>query len=343
MELEPDDRLVSLLFLYRQNIHLAPLPTPPLAFTRGNANGNSSIASMRRRVLEFCEIPFREEGGTGIPENGRPLLVVLRGPSFGDVYELGHEALVLGSDPFRADVVIRDIEVEPKHAKVYEDDGYHLLREIGEDKPTSVNGEEVEAAHPLRCGDRISLGDSILEYVEHDEVKQVFHIEMHRMVNYDYLTGLTVKNRFDERFEHALKASRENDLPLSILMADIDNLKKINDAHGHLLGERTIAEVGRIIRESETAEDQWATRFGGDEYQVLLPGLDKREAIEIAGEIRRRVEECAIEHGDAIADPTISFGVSAHPEDGSTRDDLTHAADEALYRAKRAGGNTVSE
>lgn len=269
--------------------------------------------------------------------------MVLRGPSFGDVYALGDEALVLGSDPFRADVIIRDIEVEPKHAKVYEDSGDHFLRGVGEDKPTLVNEEEVETAHPLRCGDRISLGDSILEYVEHDEVKQNFHIEMHRMVNYDHLTGLTVKNRFDERFEHALKAARENGLPLSILMADIDNLKKINDSHGHLLGERTIAEVGRIIRESETAEDQWATRFGGDEYQVLLPGLAREEAMEIAGEMRRRVEECAIEHDGSVADPTISFGVSAHPEDGSTRDDLTRAADEALYRAKRAGGNTVSE
>ncbi len=268
--------------------------------------------------------------------------MVLQGPSFGDVYELGHEALAVGSDPFRADVVIRDIEVEPRHAKLYADSGEHFLCGTGMDKPTIVNGEEIEAARALRCGDRILLGDSVLEYVAHDEVKQDFHVEMHRMVNYDHLTGLTVKNRFDERFEHALKAARENALPLSVLMADIDNLKRINDTIGHLLGERTVAEIGRIIRESETAEDQWATRFGGDEYQALLPGLTTDEALGVAEEIRRRVEECRIEHDGKSADPTISLGVATHPEDGATRDALTRVADEALYRAKRAGGNAVS-
>jgi diguanylate cyclase (GGDEF)-like protein len=61
----------------------------------------------------------------------------------------------------------------------------------------------------------------------------------------------------------------------------------------------------------------------------------------VAEEIRRRVEEYAFEHGGSLANPTLSVGVAAYPEDGATKYDLTHAADEALYRAKRAGGNTV--
>lgn len=277
-----------------------------------------------------------------ILQNEYPLLVVLRGPSFGDVYELREEALVLGSDPFGADVVIRDVEVEPKHAKVYSDSGDHVLRGIGVDKPTVLNGEEIEETRSLRCGDRIVVGDSVLEYVEHDEVKQSFHVEISRMINHDYLTGLRAKNRFDEEFEQALEAARNRELPLSVLMVDIDNLKRVNDTHGHLLGEFTVAEIGRIIRESETAEDQYATRFGGDEYQIFLPKLTKEEAIEVAEEIRRRVEEFHFEHNGVAASPTISLGAAAHPEDGCTREALTHAADEALYRAKRLGGNAVS-
>jgi diguanylate cyclase (GGDEF)-like protein len=75
----------------------------------------------------------------------------------------------------------------------------------------------------------------------------------------------------------------------------------------------------------------------------MLPGLDKQEALIVAEQIRRRVEEYGFEHHGTLANPTLSVGVAAYPEDGATRNALTRAADEALYKAKRAGGNTVSE
>ncbi len=129
---------------------------------------------------------------------------------------------------------------------------------------------------------------------------------------------------------------------MSVLMADIDNLKKINDAHGHLLGEHIVGEIGRIIGGLHEEEGRQATRFGGDEYQTLLPGFSKEEALEVAEEIRRRVEEHSFEHDDVSARLTLSLGVATYPEDGETRAALTRAADEALYRAKRSGGNAVS-
>jgi diguanylate cyclase (GGDEF)-like protein len=126
-------------------------------------------------------------------------------------------------------------------------------------------------------------------------------------------------------------------------MADIDNLKNVNDAHGHLLGEYVVGEIGRIIGELHEQEGRQATRFGGDEYQTILPGLAKAEVLEIAEEIRRRVEGHAFEDRGATVHPTLSLGVATYPDDGETRAALTRAADKALYRAKRAGGNTVSE
>jgi two-component system, cell cycle response regulator len=120
-------------------------------------------------------------------------------------------------------------------------------------------------------------------------------------------------------------------------MADIDNLKKVNDAHGHLLGEYVVGEIGRIIGELHEEEGRYATRFGGDEYQTILPGLSREEALEVAEEIRHRVEEHAFERDGVRANPTLSLGVATYPGDGETR-----AADEALYRAKRSAGNAVS-
>ena len=171
-----------------------------------------------------------------------------------------------------------------------------------------------------------------------------FHGALHRLVSRDYLTGLLVKNRFDAEFEHRLEAVSSAGRPLGVLMADIDNLKKVNDAHGHLLGEYVVGEIGRIIGDLHDKEGRQATRFGGDEYQTILPGLPKRGGARVADEIRRRVEEHAFAAAGARGSyPTLSLGVATYPEDGETRATLTRAADEALYRAKRAGGNTVSE
>jgi diguanylate cyclase (GGDEF)-like protein len=95
--------------------------------------------------------------------------------------------------------------------------------------------------------------------------------------------------------------------------------------------------------ELHEVEERQATRFGGDEYQTLLPGLSKEGALEVAEEIRRRVEYHAFEQEGVSASPTFSFGVATYPEDGTTPDALTRAADKALYRAKRSDGNTVCD
>ena len=273
--------------------------------------------------------------------------MVLQGPGLGDFYFLNGAELVLGSDPFLADVVVRDVEVEPRHASIHQDQGSgaYVVRDLGTGEGTAVNDESFgdSGECPLRDGDRLVIGDSVLEFSQGDPVKAQFHASLDRLINRDHLTGLLAKKRFDEEFEHRLDAAIAASKPLSVLMADIDNLKKINDRHGHLLGEFVVGTVGRIIGELHDEGERQATRFGGDEYQTILPGLDKAEAVAVAEEVRRRIDEYAFEQGGALTDPTLSIGVAAYPEDGATRNALTHAADEALYRAKRAGGNVVSE
>jgi two-component system, cell cycle response regulator len=277
--------------------------------------------------------------------DGHAHLVVLQGPGLGDFYVLEGEDFVLGSDPFRADVVVRDIEVAPKHARIRRETDAYVVQNLSTGEGLAVNGEALgNSEHRWLCdGDRIFVGDSVLEFSQDDPVKAQFHEALDHLINRDYLTGLLTKNRFDEELQHHLRVAVAKGKPLSILMADIDNLKTINDEHGHLLGEAIVGEVGRIIGELHSEGDRRATRFGGDEYQSILPGLTKEEALAVAEEVRHRVEEYAFEYEGTPANPTLSIGVATCPEDGVTRNDLTHTADEALYRAKRAGGNTVSE
>jgi len=275
----------------------------------------------------------------------RPHFVVLQGPGLGDFFKITDDALVVGSDPFRADIVVRDVEVEPRHAEVFREPGGYVVRGVGARKEIALNGEvmkEPGCGHLLSDGDRIHLGDSVLEFSHQDEIKASFYEQLHHLVNRDHLTGLFSKDRFDREFEHRLEAMADEGRPLSVLMADIDSLKKINDANGHLLGEYVVGEIGRIIGALHQDEGRSATRFGGDEYQTILPELSREEAVEVAEKIRQRIEAHAFESEGAVARTTISVGVASYPEDGSTRQELTHAADAALYRSKRAGGNAVS-
>jgi two-component system cell cycle response regulator len=285
------------------------------------------------------------EADNGVAGANRPHFVVLQGPGLGDFFEIADDELIVGSDPFRADIVVRDVEVEPRHAEVYREPGGYVVRGVGAAKGIALNGEVMEepgCGYLLSDGDRIHLGDSVLEFSHQDEIKASFYEQLHHLVNRDHLTGLFSKDRFDREFEHRLEALAEGGRPLSVLMADIDSLKEVNDAHGHLLGEFVVGEIGRIIGALHEEEGRSATRFGGDEYQTILPDLSKEEAVQVAEEIRRSVEAHSFEREGTRATTTISIGVASYPEDGATRQELTQAADAALYRSKRAGGNAVS-
>ena len=285
------------------------------------------------------------EAGNDVAGTNRPHFVVLQGPGLGDFFEITDDELVVGSDPFRADIVVRDVEVEPCHAEVYRQPGGYVVKGVGSGKEITLNGEVMDrpgCGHLLADGDRIHLGDSVLEFSHQDEIKASFYEQLHHLVNRDHLTGLFSKDRFDREFEHRLEATADSGRPLSVLMADIDGLKEINDANGHLLGEYVVGEIGRVIGAVHQDDGRSATRFGGDEYQTILPDLSREEAVEVAEEIRQHIEACAFERDGVVARTTISIGVAGYPEDGTTRLELTHAADAALYRSKRAGGNTVS-
>ena len=238
--------------------------------------------------------------------------------------------------------MLRDGQIAPEEARIFAGPrGYYFVEPLGTGSP-ELNGEALIAARPLRDGDRLALGESIIEYSEPDPLKARMNESLYRALAEDHLTGLLAKPRFDEEFEGALAAARAREEPLGVIMADVDNLKEINDEHGHLVGEFAVGEIGRIIG-SFGDDGRRATRFGGDEYQAVLPGEGATGAVGVAERIRRCVDTHTFEHEGVVVEPTLSLGVAAYPEAGPTTQDLTRAADRALYRAKHAGGNTVSE
>jgi len=155
----------------------------------------------------------------------------------------------------------------------------------------------------------------------------------------DGLTGLCNHKTFYEVLEKELWRSRRYGGQISLIMADIDNLKKINDVYGHHAGDKVIREISRKIKESIRQIDT-AARYGGDEFAVILPNTSLNDAIVVA---ERMVE--AIGHSQTSWEKerialSISVGVGQY-DANSTPEDVTRHSDEALYVAKQAGKNTV--
>src|SRR5262249_29943448 len=154
-----------------------------------------------------------------------------------------------------------------------------------------------------------------------------------RMVGTDDLTGLEAKRRFDAAYKLATRAAVESGRPLAVLMMDMDGVKPINDTHGHHMGAYAISEVGKLIDEVVKAEAR-SCRFGGDEFMAFLPGADRERACELGERIRARVEAHRFERDGIVVRPTISVGVAVLPADGTSAEEVSRRADEALYRAK---------
>ena len=156
----------------------------------------------------------------------------------------------------------------------------------------------------------------------------------------DELTGLPNRRELDRMFKMELSRAERTDRPLSVLMIDLDKFKEFNDRYGHLKGDSLLSEVSHFLNLSLRPADI-ATRFGGEEFIVLLPDATKRQATSLAERLRRAFDEGCSNADDNNPWVTISIGVSTWPEDGKSKEDLIRAADSALYAAKRAGRNRI--
>jgi diguanylate cyclase (GGDEF)-like protein len=145
------------------------------------------------------------------------------------------------------------------------------------------------------------------------------------MVVHNYLERLIAKSS-KERWD------------FSLIVIDLDNFKQINNAFGHLFGDLVLKKLAKIIKSSIRELDS-VFRYGGDEFVVVLPGISKKIAREIAERLLKNIRNVEFEDGIRI---TASIGISSFPEDGETAQSLFESADRALYISKTLGKNTIT-
>jgi len=156
----------------------------------------------------------------------------------------------------------------------------------------------------------------------------------------DGMTGLWNRRNFDLRLESELSRAVRFSEPFAVVFVELDQMKSVNDRHGHQAGDTVLIELARRLTEAVREVDLVA-RWGGDEFTLLLPKTGLAGALLLAEKIRTAVGATpfALETGSLYL--TISVGVSAYPEHGSSGKDLVAAADAAMYRAKAGGRNRV--
>src|SRR5437870_13405443 len=155
----------------------------------------------------------------------------------------------------------------------------------------------------------------------------------------DEVTGLYNRRFFSLRLEEEISRFRRFNHPVSVVVLDLDGFKSVNDEFGHAVGDETLRDVGQILMKHSLGINV-VSRYGGDEFAVLLVETSKAGARLYADRIRQIISTYPFSHGKAI---TASFGIASLPEDeAATSEDLIRAADDALYTAKRGGKNQVA-
>jgi diguanylate cyclase (GGDEF)-like protein len=167
--------------------------------------------------------------------------------------------------------------------------------------------------------------------------------EAERSAVTDPLTGLYNRRFFRATFEREVRRGHRYGVTLSLIMLDVDGFKRINDEYGHLFGDLVLRRVAKLVRRA-IRESDTASRYGGEEFAIILPETDRLGSFAVAERIRRRVETAFAARptsGRPVA-MTVSGGIASYPDDGSDLAEMLGRADEALYRAKTLGKNRIA-
>ncbi len=269
-------------------------------------------------------------------------LTILTGDQSGLVTELDETTIVIGRG---ADAHIRqnDDSLSRAHAAFALEAGVATVADLGSTNGTFVNGRRIVEACVLDSGAHVQLGAKttvrvqLLHRIELASARALYESSMR-----DQLTGVYNRRHLDERLENEMAFALRHRTPVSVLMVDIDHFKRINDTWGHLAGDAALERFGALLTSSVREEDI-VGRYGGEEFTIILREEDAAGASIVAERIRATVEAERLEWGGELIEYTASIGVACH-DTGTPRAsaaELVAAADQCLYRAKRAGRNIV--
>jgi len=270
----------------------------------------------------------------------RAYLIVLAGTAVGEMYGVGKELTIgRGSE---AEVRVLGEGVSRRHAMIVSASTGITIEDLGSTNGTFVNGEKVVGRRLLNDGDKVQVGSTtILKFSYHDELEEGFQRQLYASALRDGLTKIYNKKYFMERLGTEFAYTARHGSPLSLLMFDLDHFKKVNDTHGHLVGDHVLTTLAAAIDASIRGEDLFA-RYGGEEFVILSRGIDSASSKLFATRLRDVLVRTDFTYRGLPLRVTVSMGIATIPDPTITSpEQLIEAADQALYEAKRQGRDRI--
>nr|WP_279292507.1 GGDEF domain-containing protein [Methylobacterium goesingense] len=196
------------------------------------------------------------------------------------------------------------------------------------------------AAHKIESANRRNYLYTLRESLRAQQLV-VANARLTHLSTTDPLTGLANRRAFSERLDELWQGAQDG-APFALLLVDVDHFKRFNDHYGHGAGDACLCAISRLLNAGAGSAADLVSRYGGEEFALLLPGLDSEAAIALAERIHASLNALALPHagrGDGLNHVTVSIGVAASRDGAATPTALFEAADAALYRAKSAGRN----
>jgi diguanylate cyclase (GGDEF)-like protein len=272
------------------------------------------------------------------PVSKEACLVVIYGLDLGRKYNLDRQTIVIGRSS-KADIQIDQEAVSRNHCKIINSGKAILLRDLGSTNGTYVNDELVDE-YVLRDGDFIKIGRCIFKFLTGNNIENAYHEEIYRLTTIDGLTQVFNKRYFMETLEREMGRAQRYRRDLSLIMFDIDHFKKINDTYGHLAGDHVLKQLASVIKTRIRREDI-LSRYGGEEFAIILPEIDTHNSTQFAEKIRALIEKAVFRFEDTDIPVTISVGVASVAPDVHEAQEFIRRADAKLYEAKEQGRNRV--
>lgn len=276
--------------------------------------------------------------------NTPPALVVLIGPPgyTGKQWLITKPEFTMGRSN-DTDISINDGSLSRVHAKIFQEGHDVIIVDNNSTNKTAVNEQILPPS--VRCklnhNDKIRAGNVVFRFFERGSIEVIATQTLIDKAQKDALTGAYSKGSLLERGPELIQRGLNMKEAISVITFDIDFFRKINEGFGHPGGDHVLKELGKLLNEKLVRSNDYLSRYGGEEFVIILQGTTLQAAHEVAERIRKEVESYNFTFQDRKVPVTISLGV-AQVKEGETWELVYERADKALYESKHNGRNQVT-
>lgn len=269
-------------------------------------------------------------------------ITAISGPRTGLSFQIEPDSAInVGRSP-EADIQIVDTGISRNHINTLFDGSSVIVEDLCSANGTYVNGTKLTGKIEIKNGDQVSIGVStVLKFSLNNQLDTEYKDYIEEQLSKDTLTQAYNRKAFAHFLNSTFIAAKRDFSSVCLFMIDVDNFKTINDTYGHQVGDKILKHItDKLIQTARSADI--VCRYGGDEFAIICPNIDSLSGLQLAEQIRTKVESMTFKAGGKKINTTLSIGVSNFPDnDIQCVSQFIAFADKAMYKAKRKGRNQI--